>query len=114
MPTGDLAPGSDGYASMKVGAWAKEKLFYIQRYCDIFNKGMKAHWGTRVYIDLFAGAGKCIIEETGEEIDGSALIALKSEVPFTHYFFNDAGTQAISALKGRAKLFSLLKLPSST
>ncbi|MFH1486968.1 MAG: three-Cys-motif partner protein TcmP [Chloroflexota bacterium] len=110
MPTGDLVLASDAYLAMRVGSWAKQKLYYIQRYCDIFNKAMKARWETRVYIDLFAGAGKCIVEETREEIDGSALTALKSEVPFTHYFFNDAEAEAMGALKERAKLFPLAEV----
>lgn len=89
MPTGDLVSGSDGNLTMVVGPWAKEKLHYIRRYCDIFNTGMKDKWETRTYVDLFSGPGKCVIEGTEEEIDGSPLIALQCEEPFTHYFFND-------------------------
>lgn len=106
MPTGDLVPGFDGHLAIAAGEWAKEKLFYIQHYCYIFNAGMKDKWSTRAYIDLFAGPGKCVIEATGEEIDGSPLIALKCGVPFTHYFFNDIEAQAIDSLKSRANPFT--------
>jgi three-Cys-motif partner protein len=106
LPTGDLVPGSDGYQALVIGPWAKEKLFYIQRYCEIFNSGMKSKWPVRTYTDIFAGSGKCAIEETGEEVDGSSLIALQCKVPYTHYFFNDINPSAIQALKGRASSFT--------
>lgn len=106
MPTGDLVIGSDGYLALEVGPWAKEKLFYIQRYCEIFNKGMKNKWSVRAFIDVFAGSGRCRIEETGEEIDGSSLVALRCKVPFTHYFFNDSNRDAIESLRSRVSSFA--------
>lgn len=106
MATGDLIKSSDGELALKVGVWAQEKLDYIRRYCDIFNTGMKNQWPTRAYIDLFAGPGKCYIEETKREIDGSPLIALSCKTPFTHYFFNDANPQVMSSLRKRAKNFT--------
>jgi hypothetical protein len=54
MATGELALGSDGELVLKAGLWAIGKLYYIRRYCDIFNAAMKDKWPTRVYIDLFA------------------------------------------------------------
>lgn len=106
MPTGDLLRGSDGYLTLEVGPWAKEKLFYIQRYCEIFNSGMKSKWPVRTYIDIFTGSGRCVVEGTGEEVDGSSLIALQCKVPFTHYFFNDINTEAIDSLRRRISSFS--------
>lgn len=105
MATGDLTHGSDDELVLKVGPWAKDKLFYIGRYCDIFNASMKNKWPIRTYIDLFAGPGRCLIERTREEIDGSPLIALSCRVPFTHYFFNDIQLDAIKSLQARAKGF---------
>jgi len=103
MPTGDSVVGSDGELAIRVGPWAKDKLFYIRRYCYIFNVGMKNKWPARTYIDLFAGPGRCRIEGTGEEIDGSPLIALKCAVPFRYYFFNDIEPSLIESLQARAK-----------
>lgn len=102
MPTGDLIVGSDGELTLVVGRWSKDKLFYIKRYCNIFNTGMKDKWSVRTYIDLFAGPGKCFVETTKEEIAGSPLLALSCKVPFTHYFFNDLQPDVIKALKTRA------------
>ena len=101
MATGDIVNCSDGKSAIKIRRWAKDKLFYIKKFCDIFNVGMKNKWGTRTYIDLFAGPGICIIEETGEEIPGSPIIALRCKLPFTHYFFNDLEQDFINALKLR-------------
>ena len=101
MSTGDLVVGSDGELTLMVGRWAKDKLFYIKRYCDIFNTGMKGKWSVRTYIDLFAGPGKCLVETPKEEIEGSPLLALSCKVPFTHYFFNDIQPDVIKSLKTR-------------
>jgi three-Cys-motif partner protein len=106
MPTGELVIGSDNYLALAVGPWAKEKLFYIQSYCKIFNSGMKNKWPVRTYIDVFSGPGRCIVEDTGEEIDGSPLVALQCKVPFTHYFFNDINVDSIQSLKNRLSSFS--------
>jgi len=99
---GELILASDGQVAIPVGPWAKEKLFYIERYCHIFNQAMRGKWPTRVYIDLFAGPGRCVVQGTGEEINGSPLVALKCEVPFSHYFFNDLDATTIAALEKRA------------
>lgn len=103
MATGDVKVGSDGELVLKVGPWATDKLFYISHYCEIFNTGMKNKWPVRTYIDLFSGPGICLIEETNREINGSPLVALKSKVPFTHYFFNDILPANIQSLETRAK-----------
>jgi three-Cys-motif partner protein len=105
MATGDLVLGSDGEQAIMVGAWAKEKLHYIGRYCQIFNIGMKNQWTTRTYVDLFSGPGKCVVEKTKEEVDGSPLLALRCQTPFTHYFFNDLAPDPILALQKRADCF---------
>lgn len=105
MPTGDLVVGSDGELTLTVGRWAKDKLFYIKRYCDIFNTGMKEKWAVRTYIDLFAGPGKCLVETTKEEIEGSPLLALSCKVPFTHFFFNDIQLDVIKSLKTRVAFY---------
>lgn len=106
MAIGDLVDSSDGYLAMIVGPWAKDKLHYIRAYCYIFNMDMKDKWNTRTYIDLFAGPGKCIIDTTNEEIEGSPLIALQSKVPFTHYFFNDISADAIDSVRKRTTSLS--------
>jgi len=92
---------SDGLPARSVGNWSNEKLFYLRRYCEIFNRGMQYHWSTRVYIDLFAGPGRCVIRGTGEEIDGSPVIAASCMPGFSHLFVNDLDPEAIGSLLSR-------------
>jgi three-Cys-motif partner protein len=94
--------GSDGLIARESGAWAKEKLYYLERYLDIVSVGMRKKWAGRLYyVDLFAGPGKCRIRQTNEEIDGSALVALKFN--FAKYFFVECDEECYRALAARVK-----------
>lgn len=95
--------GSDGFVVRDSGIWAKEKLYYLEHYLDIFSVGMRGKWGGKLYyVDLFAGSGRCLIRETGEEVDGSPLIALKFN--FARYFFFEADPDCFEALKQRIQV----------
>ena len=98
-----LVMASDGYLARPVGKWSKEKHHYLRRYCEIFDKGMQHLWPYRVYVDLFAGPGRCLIHDTGEEIDWSPIIAQRCSPPFTHFLFNDLDASATAALAQRTK-----------
>lgn len=94
--------GSDGLPVRDSGTWVKDKLYYLERYIDIFSVGMQKKWaGKLYYADLFAGPGKCRIRETKEEIDGSPLIALKFN--FAKYFFFESDPACYEALASRVK-----------
>lgn len=63
---------------------------------------MKRKWkGNLYYIDLFCGPGRSVSRETGEEVDGSPLIALKFK--FAGYFFVDIEESNIKSLRQRCK-----------
>jgi three-Cys-motif partner protein len=101
--------GSDGHPVRDSGIWAKEKLYYLERYLDIFSVGMHQRWHGKIYyVDLFAGPGLCLIPETGEEFDGSPLIALKFN--FAKYFFFESDPACFKALETRIKVRSPEKL----
>jgi len=112
MATGEEVICSDGKLGIKIGPWAPEKLYYLGLYCDIFNKGMKNKWPTRIYLDLFSGPGRCVVETSKEEIYGSPITSLNCEIPFTHYFFNDNNPNFIEALNSRVSRcdFATIKL----
>lgn len=94
--------GGDGLLVRDSGIWAKEKLYYLERYLDIFSVGMRERWHGKIYyVDLFAGPGRCLIPETGEEFDGSPLIALKFH--FARYFFFESDPSCFKALETRIK-----------
>ena len=85
----DMAPvalsETDGLPIRESGPWIKRKYHYLERYIDIFTVGMSKKWPL-TFVDLFAGPGRCLITETGEEVNGSALIALKYN--FNNYIFD--------------------------
>lgn len=97
-----IKKASDGHNIRCVGRWAKDKYFYIGRYLDLFSTAMKNIWNL-YYIDLFAGCGKCRVRDSGEEIDGSALMSLNIRFPFTKYLFVDSNPEALDSLEKRIK-----------
>jgi len=98
---------SDGLPARSVGPWSEEKLFYLEKYINIFSKSMRKRWeGELYFIDLFAGPGRCIVKGIDKEIDGSPLIALKSPFPFARYFFVEQNEETYEALFQRYKSHS--------
>jgi three-Cys-motif partner protein len=94
-----LIPGTDGLPVRSVRQWNDEKLWYVQRYIDIFTTGMRNRWRRLVYADFFSGPGRCLVE--GErEVDGSPLLAA-SRPEFKQVFLNDLDPRATDALKMR-------------
>lgn len=94
-----LVTASDGLPARIVHQWSDEKLFYLERYMDIFTTGMKNKWPNLVYADFFAGPGVCIDEQTREASQGSPLRSLK--FGFSRIFLNDADPDAADALRKR-------------
>jgi three-Cys-motif partner protein len=94
-----LTVASDGLPARESGGWIETKHHYLDRYCGIFSTGMKNLWPKRVFIDVMAGPGICKIRDTGQEMDGSPLIALNH--PFTDYTFVENHAISCDALKKR-------------
>lgn len=98
----DQIIGTDGLIVRSSGIWAKDKLYYLERYLNIFSVGMGKKWQDKLYyVDLFAGPGRCRIRETKEEIDGSPLTALGFN--FAKYFFFEADQSCFGALDARTQ-----------
>lgn len=91
----------DGLVIRPSGPWIERKFFYLKRYADIFTRAMGKKWGREglTYIDLFAGPGRCLIESSGEERDGSPLIALN--YGFSKYIFVESDKENLAALRQR-------------
>ena len=103
MATIDRLPRleDDGLLTPTVGRWAVDKYARVWMYCQIFSTGMKAKWDRRVYIDLFAGAGRAKIKGTGDIVPGSPVLALKVREPFDKYIFCDVDPANIATLRSR-------------
>lgn len=92
----------DGLIVHPSGPWVKQKYFYLNRYLDIFTKGMKYRWkGNLTFVDLFSGPGRCLIEKTNEEIEGSSLISL--QYGFKRYIFIEEQKKLIKVLEERCR-----------
>ena len=90
---------SDGLPARPTGQWVLGKKYYLARYLDIMTRGVGKKWaGNLSYVDLFAGPGRSLVRGTGEEVEGSPLLALERE--FSHYVFVDV-PDVLSVLKRR-------------
>jgi three-Cys-motif partner protein len=95
--------GDDQLPLRCVGSWARDKLYYLQRYMNVFNSSMKDKWSKRAYVELFAGPGLGIVRDSGDIIEGSPLLAVEQAVPFSLYIFVDINRDAVEALEKRVK-----------
>src|SRR2546421_8170506 len=79
---------SDHLPARSTGQWVQGKNYYLCRYLDIMTHGVVKKWEAKLaYVDLFAGPGRSIIRDTGEEVEGSPVVSLKYE--FAKYIFVD-------------------------
>ena len=62
-----LILGSDNLTLQCVGPWVEDKYFFLERYLNASREARRkfSDRGNAVFIDLFAGPGKCIVK--GEE-----------------------------------------------
>ena len=80
----------------EIGIWSEVKLAIIKDYASAYAKILDKTRRERLarlrwhYIDAFAGPGVHLSKTTREIVDGSPLIALKTNPPFSKYHFVDA------------------------
>lgn len=95
----------DEFYLPEVGQWSEDKHQKISYYSSLFAKSMRNKWDCRLYLDLFAGAGKARVAKTGEIIPGSPLVALGQEEPFDKYIFCEANPESANALQQRVNKY---------
>jgi len=92
----------DEFEPTEVKWHTEDKYDLVRYYCVLFSSGMKHKWrGKRVYVDLYAGSGKCQIKGTSRILLGSPLIALSVEDPFDRYIFSESNPENLAHLKAR-------------
>ncbi|MEW6536205.1 MAG: three-Cys-motif partner protein TcmP [Candidatus Auribacterota bacterium] len=99
-------PGKDGLSVQCVGEWVKDKFYFLESYLNHSYAAREkfTRLGNAVYIDLFAGTGKCIIKEQQEEINNGALRALNREkANFNEAYLIDIAQDNIDALSKRTR-----------
>jgi three-Cys-motif partner protein len=94
---------TDGLLTPEVGAWAEQKYRLVWNYATMFASSMKNKWNARVYIDLFAGAGRSKIENSKQIVPASPLLALDIAHPFDKYIFCDNEDDKRQVLEQRVK-----------
>ncbi|MFU1980892.1 three-Cys-motif partner protein TcmP [Bordetella hinzii] len=82
------------------GAWTIIKLEALGKYLGAFNRALSKQTFTRIYIDAFAGTGRCDVNVDGERhsIEGSALRALSTSPSFNKFVFIERDAVKIAAL----------------
>jgi three-Cys-motif partner protein len=91
----------DGYTYSETGEWSRQKHLPLWNYLRIMSTGMKDSFASRVYIDLYSGAGKAKVKGTSELLLGSPLLALAVPDAFDRYVFCEANSDLFTALSGR-------------
>ena len=71
--------GSDGLPVQCVGPWAEDKYFFLEKYLNASSEARRkfADKNNAVFIDLFAGPGKCIIKNEKEKLIAEGFELLK-------------------------------------
>lgn len=82
------------------GAWTRIKLEALGKYLVAFNTALSKQNFTRIYIDGFAGTGRCDIKVDGTKrsIDGSARRALATNPSFHKFCFIELRPKKLAAL----------------
>jgi three-Cys-motif partner protein len=87
----------------EIGIWSEVKLAIIKEYAAAYSKILAKQRGLRwLYIDAFAGPGVHLSKKTGKIVEGSPLIALKTNPPFSEYHFIDADPARAEQLRAIA------------
>lgn len=92
----------DKLLTPEVGEWSLKKYRLLAYYAGMFASSMKNKWDCRVYLDLFAGAGRARIKDSKRIIYTSSFLALRVSSPFDKYIFCDTDESKLDALKQRA------------
>jgi hypothetical protein len=82
----------------KSGEWAAEKHQHLAYYGKMFATGMKNTFKNRVYIELFAGPGRCRFPDD-KESPGSPLQMM--DLDLTKFAFIEKNVHAAEALDAR-------------
>src|SRR5258706_1695949 len=99
-----LVQNDDGLPVRKVGRWTEDKLWFWNSYLSITTAAMVGHpkWSAGLaYVDLFAGPGVCVVEESGKRIPGSVLMAANAAKPFTMILASELQQTSADALRAR-------------
>ncbi|MDA8108974.1 MAG: three-Cys-motif partner protein TcmP [Betaproteobacteria bacterium] len=94
----------DALPVSEVHEWALEKHERLRRYIDAAH-GARGKFSSRCYVDLYSGPGRALVVETGQEIDGSPLVAFDAAArqgdQFTEFLIADINEDYVRAAERR-------------
>jgi three-Cys-motif partner protein len=97
----ELRVAPDNLPARVVKAHNAHKAHYISSYALTLATAMKNVFVERAYIDMYAGPGICWVQDTGEFVIGSPLMALGASPRFTRHVFVDKDPRCTAALQMR-------------
>lgn len=99
-----LADPQDGLPVAEIGVWTLEKHERLRKYIDAAH-GARRRFSSCAYVDLYCGPGRARIDETGEMVDGSPLVAFRSAArhgdQFTDFHIVDREPALVEAARAR-------------
>lgn len=96
----NLVAASNIYSPART--WTPLKLILLLYYVDVYTKIIPRYFDNMYYLDLLAGAGIDEIEETGDKVAGSPVVASEfSRSPFSKLFLMEMDSDRASALELR-------------
>jgi len=93
----------DGRPIRCVGEWAYRKIYFLSQYLGIFT-GVAGPWkGHLNYLEICSGPGRCILQGSLQEVDGTALRVVNSErfAKIENAVFLDYDKDAVAVLNER-------------
>ncbi|TYO99979.1 three-Cys-motif partner protein [Geothermobacter ehrlichii] len=93
----------DGLITPEVGFWGETKYRLVQNYASMFTSAMKGKWDHLVYVDLFAGSGRALLDESRAIVPASPLLAMEIDHPFSRYIFCEQNEEKLHALRLRVE-----------
>lgn len=81
------------------GEWTVEKLNILSEYLDFYLTALQKQRFKKIYVDAFAGSGGIWLNESGQTIEGSARLALKTTQEFDQYVFIEKSKHLVSQLQ---------------
>lgn len=85
----------------EIGYWSEIKLEIVRKYAVAYSQILATQRPIRghVYIDGFAGAGSHLSRTSGQIVEGSPAIALRTTPPFTELHFVDLDGSRVDELR---------------
>jgi three-Cys-motif partner protein len=93
----------DGLVVAEVGDWAEDKYLHVEHYARMFAKAMKGKWDLRVYLELFSGPGRAVLEGTSRVLDTAPLRALGLQTGFDLHVYGELDGERLRALEKRCR-----------